>query len=116
MYLFDTSDPNGRRVVLRQSTFQKHILDERNRQEFAGYVEAIRLTIEKPHLIKPSSLAPRANVYFRKGALELYPDLFVKVPVWFAGGKGTVSTAQLQPDAEQGTKKGGEDIYVNWSW
>lgn len=116
MYLFDSTDPKGRRVILRKSTFQEHILDDRNRREFSGYVDAIQQTIERPHRIRPSAQAPEANVYFRKGAHPLYPSLYVKVPVWFERGVGTVSTAQLQPDSAQGTLKGGEDIYVNWSW
>ena len=115
-YLFDVHDPLGRRIVLSQETWVRHVLREGKHPELDGYVEAVRLTIERPHVVWPSGRSNTSQVYFRLGAVPAHPGLYVKVPVSFKLDPGTVSTAQLQEDAVQGTDPRGRAIYVNWRW
>jgi len=115
MYLFETTDPLGRVVRMKENTLGIHVVAERNRSEFDGRVDVIQKTVEEPHLIVQSSKDPRADVYFRLGAHPKYPALFVKVPVLFRTPEyGIVATAFLTETTTRGTEMPGGVKYVRY--
>lgn len=56
----------------------QHIEEHR---EMIGQSMAIRNTIESPNVIYQSKSYPDRDVYFKLGAINLYPNYYVKVAV-----------------------------------
>jgi hypothetical protein len=114
VYIFETTDPLGRTIRLRQDTWEQHIIIDRGRNDFTGHVEVVKHTVEQPHYIVPSTRLD-SIVYFRLGGLPRYPNLYVKVPVRIYGDNtGEVRTALLQRDIRRGTDSTRGIPYVNW--
>lgn len=111
--LFDTNDPLGRRIVLEEQRWLRHIVGKRH-PELAGQVGVVQLTVEHPQFVLPSRLSPSSNVYLRLGASPVYPGLYVKVPVSFHSGFGIVSSAWLTDDMLQGVDEKGKVIYADY--
>lgn len=61
--VFTTTDPLGRVVVMKESTFTFHILGDGNRAEFKGQEEKLKKVIENPAIIVKDPMDTRERYY-----------------------------------------------------
>ncbi len=60
---FTATDPLGRIVVLKESTFDIHIVGEGNRIEFVGQEDKLKRIIERPAIIVNDPMDNRERYY-----------------------------------------------------
>lgn len=94
--MFTTTDPFGRNITLRRREWEGHIAVSHPQMT----VNAIKVSIECPNVIRASTRHPDRDIYFGLGAHKKYPSLYVQVVVSFQGDQGRVITAHLADDLE----------------
>lgn len=78
-YLIDTTDKDGKRVVLEQHTYHGHILVRH--PEMKGNIPAIKDSVENPQYIIESGQGSTSNLYITKTDISTYPKLHLKTVV-----------------------------------
>lgn len=99
IYLINTDDPRGERIILWDDRFYGHI---------SGHpsvtVESIQRAIENPDIITRDVKFANRDNYYAKGRDPLFPEAYMKVCVQFGSDTGKVITAfpvdRLKPDEE----------------
>lgn len=89
--IFVTTEPFGRQVILSATAWQ-HV--QQAHPEFTHWAP-IKETVEKPNTIGISAKNEAREIYYRLGALERYPNLYVAVVVGYEGEGGRIKTAHL---------------------
>lgn len=89
--MFTTKDIYGRKVSLYSSVWE-HI--QREHHEFTNW-KPLMLTVEEPNVIGISKLSITREVYYKIGAHEKYPNLYVAVVTEFDQSFGKIVTGHL---------------------
>lgn len=99
IYLINTDDPRGERVILWDDRFYGHIANHPS-----VTVEAIQKTIEKPDIITRDVRYANRDNYYAKGYDPIFPEAHLKICVQFSSDVGIVITAfptdKLKPEEE----------------
>ncbi|MDR9755633.1 MAG: hypothetical protein ACN4A7_04575 [Thermacetogeniaceae bacterium] len=92
MIFVNIKDPLDREVSLPEDAW-KHI--QEGHPELSSWT-SISLTIQEPNVIASSSRKANRDIYYKLGALDTYPPLYVAVVVTFwEKRRGIVTTAHL---------------------
>lgn len=76
-YVLDTTDPEGRRVVLRRNTWKTHILPRH--PEMKGRLPEIKSTVEKPDDTLPIEKSTTRWLYFKEvNSVSKYVYVYVE--------------------------------------
>jgi hypothetical protein len=88
VYLINTDDPRGQRIILYEDRFYGHI---------SGHpsvtVDSIQITVTNPDIITRDVSRANRDHYYAKGADPLFPEAYLKVCVQFDSDTGKVITA-----------------------
>lgn len=95
---FKVEDPTKRKISLYEDEW-KHVQDRHPEFKTWGSLEA---TAKNPNVIVSSGRKANRDIYYRLGALNTYPPLYVAVVVGFAGIEGKVITAYLSDGIKVG--------------
>ncbi|OEF99399.1 hypothetical protein BHF71_02100 [Vulcanibacillus modesticaldus] len=116
-YIFTTTDPIGREIRLKSSTFYKHITGgDHERTEFIGEEETIKKVIEDPKYILPDDPFDSSNTrerYIDLIDLRSFNTLKVLVVIVDHGTNdyGDIVTIMAKSRLNQESIKGGA-VYV----
>lgn len=88
---FKIEDPLGREIVLPSGSWN-HIQERHPEIQTPNCVE---ITVATPNIIVPSARKTDRDIYYKIGAHNSYPPLYVAVVVGFRGDEGTIITAHL---------------------
>src|SRR5690348_76444 len=77
--IFDTTDILGKKVLLTTEQYNQHIVPRH--PEMKGNGEALKETIEDPHVIIKSKQNPDRWLYIGKSDSATYPNLKIKTVV-----------------------------------
>lgn len=97
---FKIEDPLKREIVLSSGSWE-HV--QQRHPEFTTW-KSLEITIQNPNIIgqNPDSRKPNRDIYYKLGALDVYPPLYVAVVVGFKGDQGSIVTAHLADDIRIG--------------
>jgi hypothetical protein len=91
MVFFTTNDPLHRNVYLPNNSW-KHIQDRHPEFSTWGCLKGV---IGQPDIITDSVRKTDRDIYYKIGALDTYPSLYVAVVVGFNKNDGVIITAHL---------------------
>ena len=103
-WIFETTDPLGSKVVLSQTQWQSHLIN--NHTVMKGNEQAIKEAIEDPEAIFKSNSEPNTEVYFGLSTSATYGQRnFTKVIVDFTTPTGYIISAWPQKDIKGNIEK-----------
>lgn len=106
VYKFTATDPLGRVVLLKQNTFDLHIIAEGNRPEFEGQEDKIKRIIENPTIIIKDPMENRERFY---DIIQLDTTNKIKpvmVVVDFSTDQGDIVTAMRKSSMSDTDERG----------
>lgn len=106
VYKFTATDPLGRVVLLKQNTFDLHIIAEGNRPEFEGQEDKIKRIIENPTIIIKDPMENRERFY---DIIQLDTTSKIKpvmVVVDFSTDQGDIVTAMRKSSMSDTDERG----------
>jgi hypothetical protein len=93
LFVFDTTDVFGVRVVLDTGTWNKHIIIPTNHPEMKDNLEAIKKSIEQPEAVyRDAAYSETRKKFFARRPESTYPKLYAVVVVGYDSNIGSVVT------------------------
>ena len=94
---FEVEDRAGRKVRLREDVYERHL---EKHPEMADYLEEAQTAIRDPEWeLDDAGTTCYVRLGLGKGKFE---KLFLKIPVYYAGGVGEVATFYFTPGVGRG--------------
>jgi hypothetical protein len=107
-YIFNTTDPLGREVKLKTTTWHYHVLEENERHELSGQEEEVEKVIQNPYFILPDKTFETRQNYIDVVNLDTsdkLKSLFVSVD-YNNSDYGDIVTVIAKSSVRESTERG----------